>query len=89
MEKKAICLATISKYSAAVASHTEALKVYRSVHGPSHISVKNSLFNIGLCLNSLGKPEKAKKCLEQAYKLTKNLYGEETLESSDILFHIG
>jgi len=51
--------------------------------------VKNSLFNIGLCLNSLGKPEKAKKCLEQAYKLTKNLYGEETLESSDILFHIG
>jgi tetratricopeptide (TPR) repeat protein len=89
IEKKAICAAKLDDQSAALKSHTEALKIYRTVHGTSHPFVKNSLYNIGLSLNSLGKPEKARKCLQQAYKATKNLHGEENIDCAEINFHIG
>lgn len=89
IQKKGICLAIMSEYRSALYVHTSAMKIYKRIYGASHISVKNCLFNIALCLNSMEKPQKARICLRKAYQLTMKEFGEETLETADIQFHIG
>jgi len=89
LQKKGICLALMNDYRRALNAHTDALQIYKRIHGSSHMSVKNSLFNTALCLNALQRPAKARECLNQAYKITKKELGDDNMEAADIQFHVG
>ena len=89
MEQKGTCLARMDNHSDALISYAEALKIFKSVHGSFHLSVKNVLLDIGVCYNSLGKGSKARKCLQEASKITQHFYGDDHIDLVDIQFQKG
>jgi len=88
LQRRAICQAVRRKYEVSIHSHSAALTIFRNIHGSNHISVKNSLFNIAVCLNSLGSPGKARNYLDRAYDIALN-DRENVTSTSEILFHKG
>ncbi len=61
----------------------EVLRIYKGEHGDSHLSVANTLFNLGVELIANGSPERARRCFEKALHISKAKLGEDHLDVAD------
>jgi len=88
LQKKGICLAKMKHYQQALDVHKQAMSIYTTINSASHMSVKTSLFNIALCLISLGESTRARECLFDVYKIISTELGDSSSEMIDIQFYI-
>ena len=51
--------------------------------GDGHLSVANTLFNLGVSLNAKNSPEKSIRCLIKSQRITKARLGDEHLDVAD------
>lgn len=51
--------------------------------GDGHLSVANTLFNLGVSLNAKNSPEKATRCFIKALRISKARLGDEHLDVAD------
>lgn len=90
--KKGICEAILENFDSAIDAHAKSLKIFAKIHDKKHekdIFVGNALFNIGVCMNKKGDPDKAIKYLEKASTMTSINLGGDHLHIADITFQIG
>jgi tetratricopeptide (TPR) repeat protein len=76
------------RYRQAMASFTEAVQVFRSMHGEEHLEVANSLFNIGVCLQETEDCDRAMRCFSRALAISRSQLGEDHLEVAETLQHM-
>lgn len=71
------------EHSLAIDAYVEALRIYKGEHGDTHLSVANTLFNLGVSLNAKGTPDKAVRCFTKALRITIARLGEDHLDVAD------
>lgn len=92
LQKKGICEAILKKFDTAIDAHAKSIKIFNKINDKGHekdIFVGNALFNIGVCMNEKGDPDKAIKYLEKASTMISRNLGEDHLHIADITFQIG
>lgn len=62
MHQKGNIHGTKKEHSLAIEAYIISLRIYKHHYGDSHLSVANSLFNLGVSLNSKGSPDKGLRC---------------------------
>ena len=73
------------RYRDALNSFTEAIQVYKSLHGEEHLNVANALFNVGVCLKETGDIDRAMKCFSRALSITSSQLGEDHEQVAETL----
>ena len=61
---------TKNEHPLAIEAYIITLRIYKQHYGDSHLSVANSLFNLGVSLNAKGSPEKGLKCFIKVSRKT-------------------
>ena len=72
-----------NEHPLAIEAYIITLRIYKQHYGDSHLSVANSLFNLGVSLNAKGSPEKGLKCFFKALRISKAELGEDHLDVAD------
>ena len=71
------------EHALAIEAYIVTLRIYKQHYGDSHLSVANSLFNLGVSLNAKGSPDKGLRCFMKALRVSKVKLGEDHLDVAD------
>jgi tetratricopeptide (TPR) repeat protein len=72
-----------NEHPLAIEAYIETLRIYKQHYGDSHLSVANTLFNLGISLNAKGAPEKGLRCFVKALRISKAKLGDDHLDVAD------
>jgi tetratricopeptide (TPR) repeat protein len=76
-------------YRDALESFSLAIRHYKECFGDVHLTVANVFFNMGVCLNATGDPERASQCLMKALRITTAELGGDHPEAAEAMEHLG
>lgn len=76
-------------YRDALESFSLAIRHYKECFGDVHLTVANVFFNMGVCLNATGDPERASQCLVKALRITATELGWDHPEAAEAMEHLG